>query len=82
MDNTIKTRALEVIDDFIGDDVGADDMLIMKNVGVFADAVARDVADDWKSWFINVDEHKRNMLYQLVFDTIKERVGKYDESEV
>lgn len=53
---------------------------IMGNKGVFADAVARDVADNWKSWFINVDEHKRNMLYQLVFDTIKEWVDKYDES--
>ena len=53
---------------------------IIGNKGVFADAVARDVADNWKSWFINVDEHKRNMLYQLVFDTIKEWVDKYDES--
>ena len=53
---------------------------IMGNKGVFADAVARDVADNWKSWFINVDEHKRNMLYQLVFDTVKEWVDKYDES--
>ena len=52
---------------------------IHKDKGVFADAVARDVADNWKSWFINVDEHKRNMLYQLVFDTIKEWVDKYDE---
>ena len=52
----------------------------MKNVGVFADAVAREVADNWKSWFINVDEHKRNMLYQLVFDVIKELVDKYDKA--